>query len=95
MTVTTPRATAEITRDADGITVTVAWDADVQRNRIQAWGLGPKHGALAQRLKRAVDAQAICLNPVIRKDVAGLTYVASDSCILGRTMNADLRRLGY
>ena len=95
MTISTPRATAEITKNAGEIVVTVAWDAQVDRNRVSSWALGPRHGALAERLKRAVDALAGCLNPAIRRDNAGKTYVSAESCVMGRTMNADLMRLGY
>lgn len=95
MTDRTPRATAEIAASDDGITVTVAWDVPVDRNRIQSWGLSPRHKALAARLKRAVDGQVVCINPVVATDNAGKTYVASDSSILARHMNADLVRLGY
>jgi hypothetical protein len=90
-----PRATAEITQAGDEIVVTVAWDASVDRNRIQSWSLPGKHKALANRLKRAVDAQAVCVNPTVLTDTAGKTYVGSESSVVGRHMNADLRRLGY
>ena len=65
------------------------------RERVYGWALSPKQGALASRLARAVRDGAVLTNPVVKTDVNGKTYVSCDSQILGRRINADLKRLGY
>ena len=90
-----PRATAEITEDDEGIHVTVVWDATVDRNRIDSWLLPKGSLDLARRLKRAVDAQAVVSEPRVEKDVNGATYVDAGLSVMGRTMSADLKRLGF
>lgn len=53
--------------------------------RAMGWMLPKSHGALAKRLVRAIEAGV-----AVTHDGAGYT-----TAILGRTMNADLRRLGF
>ena len=51
---------------------------------------------LANRLVAAINAGAVYSNPKIVRDCFGGTYVAADSVrMLGRTLSADLRRIGY
>lgn len=50
---------------------------------------------LAPRLVRAVRAGAVLYDLEVKTDVAGETYVSSRSRVMGRHMNADLRKLGF
>jgi hypothetical protein len=87
---------AEIIQQDDHISIHVIWDSpNVDRPHTFGWGVGLKHTKLAERLKKAVDAGAVCVTPFVKKDIYGKTYVEAKSNVLGRTMNADLKRLGY
>lgn len=50
---------------------------------------------LARRLEAALRAGATLRNAEVRTNVNGQTYVANEHRVTGRTMNADLRRLGF
>ncbi len=90
------KATAVIREDAREITVDVIWSGEpLDRPHTGGFGLKLSHRALALRLKRAIDAQAVHVNPGVVKDVNGKSYVQADCRVLGRHMNADLRRIGY
>lgn len=54
-----------------------------------------KDRKLAARLARAVNAGAVFHDCTVEKDVSGATYVGATSRVLGRILNADLKRLGY
>ena len=86
----------EITTDAEGIHVkAIAQGVKLDRTQTAAWGLKPAHKTLAQRLCRAIEAGA-ALTPIgVRTDIGGQTYLATTGHVMGRYMNADLRRLGY
>jgi hypothetical protein len=83
-----------VTTDVDGIHVTVTTPV-TDREDVYAWAIPSKHDALASRLARAVRDGAVLKNPVVKTDVNGKTYVSVDSQVMGRHMNADLKRLGY
>jgi hypothetical protein len=83
-----------VTTDVDGIHVKVTTPVAV-REDVYAWALPSKDGALASRLARAVQAGVVLTNPVVKTDVNGKTYVSAESQVMGRHMNADLKRLGY
>ena len=91
--------TSTVERTADGITVWAEWPAaGVDRPRTMGWGLGPANARtarLAARLQGAIGAGVVFGPATVRTDVRGQTYVEAASRVLGRTMNADLRRLGY
>lgn len=70
-------------------------DVQVDRPNTRGWGLGPKHEALANRLVRAINDGVIFSDFRKGTDVNGHTYITATSNVLGRTLNADLRRLGY
>jgi hypothetical protein len=53
---------------------------------------GPR---MRDRLVRAIVAGVVHGEPVIMRDVHGRTYVQASNKVLGRYMNADLKRLGY
>lgn len=91
-------APAELITNADGsLTVRVTWEPQPGLDRLDAyaWGLKSTHRALAARLIRAINDGAIITPGPAYTDVDGNTGFHSRSTILGRTMNADLRRLGY
>jgi hypothetical protein len=51
--------------------------------------------ALAERLKRAIEAGAAYPPVEVCVDVNGQTYIRTDHNVMGRRINADLRRLGF
>lgn len=80
--------------------VNIHWTAEgVNLDRPCTLGFGlpdTKHGrSLAARLTKAIDAQAVVLNPSITTDSGGKTYVAGNIQVMCRYMNADLKRLGF
>lgn len=88
---------AVATRDADGIHVKATFTSPVPTDRggSYGWGLRPTHARLAQRLVAAINDGVIFTNFRMGTDVNGKTYLSATSNILGRTLNADLTRLGY
>jgi len=101
--VLTPMATSYT--GADEIHVEVTWSARnpdgtraalLDRPHTFGWAVSLGHGALARRLLAAINAGAVYSNPRIVRDCNGATYVQADSVrMLGRTLNADLRRIGF
>lgn len=78
-----------------GLLVKPIWKG-VDRPFVGGWGLPIDARPLAERLKRAIEAGAIHSDARIQTDVDGRTYVETTQIrIVGRTMNADLKRLGY
>src|SRR5262245_15835355 len=92
---------SEVTNEWDGspgLTVRLTWPlAGVDRPETMGWRLPntPNGRRLAQRLMAAIEAGVAVTEPAIVADVNGKTYVEAHSHVLGRTMNADLKRLGY
>lgn len=84
----------KVTSGVGAIHVTVTTKV-TDRDDVYAWAIPSKQEALASRLARAVRDGAVLTNPVVKTDVNGKTYVSCDSQVLGRRMNADLKRLGY
>lgn len=90
------RPIAEITTEPGRIHVNVVWTGvALDRPSTGGWGLGANEMKLAQRLKRAIDAGAVLVDPEVKEDVYGQTFVSATSRVLGRRMNADLVRLGF
>jgi len=58
-------------------------------------GIVVEKKSLAERLKKAVDAGAVHTNPQVVRDCDGKSYVQANCKVIGRTLNADLRRLGF
>ena len=67
----------------------------VDRPDVGGWGLPLADRRLADRLARAVEAGAAfgCVRRCT--DVGGKSYISAGHAVLGRKLNADLRRLGY
>lgn len=84
----------DISRGADGWTVSPIW-AGVDRPRTGGWRFGPRHKALAERLRRAILAGVVYEDPTAATDVNGKTFVVARTTVLARQANADLARLGF
>ena len=97
MTDTPKLAPATIERTDDGIRVAVLFEPHPSLDRLDAyaWGLRPRDGQLAQRLKRAVDEGAALKIGDYFTDVDGNRGIHVHATFLGRIMNAELRRMGY
>jgi len=67
----------------------------VDRTRVAGWWLPKAKLDLAKRLARAIRAGVATPPEDIRTDVNGRTFLATKTVIIGRRMNADLRRLGF
>lgn len=50
---------------------------------------------LAARLATAIRAGVVCLDPEVRRDVTGQTYVSDRHTVMAKYANADLTRLGF
>jgi hypothetical protein len=81
--------------DTSGLTVTVTTSLPVDRPTVHAWGLKMTHRRLADRLRRAVLAGAVFGPARVVKDIYGRSYLLTATSVMGHTMNADLRRLGF
>lgn len=93
-------APATLTVRDGSLTVRVSWQPQDGLDRLNcyAWGLGddtPNHRRLAARLIAAINDGAVIEPSDPYVDVDGNQGWHSRATILGRTMNADLRRLGY
>jgi len=81
-----------------GIQVSVeTLEPKVDRPITGGWGLEdtPRNQELAARLVKAINDGAAISDPEVRTDVNGKTFVNYRSNVLGKRMNADLKRLGY
>jgi hypothetical protein len=74
------------------IVVTPMW-SDVDRDQGTGYVVG--NARVADRLRRAMLAGVVFTDAEIKTDVNGKTYVSARSHVLGRMINADLRRLGF
>lgn len=97
---TTPTPTASVTYEVeDGLTspggwlVSTTWSGEVDRK--DGLGFLLPNEQTARRLERAINAGAVFAHMEIRTDVYGHTYVSAKSRVMGRYVNADLKRLGY
>ena len=82
-----------VTPDSDPACVTVGpvWDG-VDRPYTFGWSV---KASLAPRLVRAIQAGAVFHDVSVATDNGGKTYVAAKATMLGRHMNADLKKLGF
>lgn len=87
---------ATIEKEANSYTVWTDWVGNKPLDRSRTFGISTgSNKRLADRLARAINDGAVFYNPVIKSDVAGNTYVSADRRVMGRYLNADLKRLGY
>lgn len=96
----TARAVLERQSHLDGacsLVVHVEWDGvTVDRPRTFAISLPTSRSwKLAYRLMAAINAQVACVNPFVTYDIYGKSFVESHCKVMGRTLNADLKRLGF
>ena len=79
--------------EADGyLTVRPVW-AGVDRS--EGTGISVKDRKVADRLvKGLLSGKVFQSEPKVRTDAFGKTYVEAPMLVLGRTLNADLKRLG-
>lgn len=75
-----------------GISVSPVWSG-VDRPTSSGWAV--KDMKTARRLERAIRAGVAYSKTEVRTDVDGNTYVSAKSVLSGRTMNADLKRVGF
>lgn len=80
---------------ADGEIVVRARVHGVALDRDETHGYVVKDARMAARLSKAIEAGAVFHDFEVRTDVNGRTYLGYSSRVLGRMMNADLRRLGF
>lgn len=86
----------DILVNSNGLTVeTRTLGLGLDRVRLLGFGLRPGKTALALRLKAAILAGRVFGPGTIHVDVNGRTYLHADACVMGRTMNADLKKLGF
>lgn len=79
----------------DYLEVHTTWNASVDRKNGLTYQLFTRQRKLAERLVRAINSQVVFTKPEVHTDVNGRTYVTNEYRVIGRTMNADLRRLGF
>jgi len=58
-------------------------------------GFGPSGLKMAQRLLPAIESGKLFDELAVRTDVNGLTYVAGWPRVMGRHLNANLKRAGF
>ena len=89
-----PVAEIKLSAHSDGWTVWITYpDAGVDRPC--SHGIGVGNIKLAKRLEKAINAGVVVTNQKIAKDDQGKTYVNDKSQVIGRKLNADLKRLGF
>lgn len=66
--------------------------SNVDRPDVGGWQVANRNVA---RLLRALHAGVVFGPVTIRTDVNGKTYPSKDQKVFAKTMNADLRRLGF
>lgn len=93
VTITLHPANADEYRETDSYVVEAHW-SDVDRPVVHGISTGGNL-KLAERLRTAILAGAVYRNPEVRTDNGGKTYVSTTCMVLGRKLNADLKRLGF
>ena len=89
-------AARAVQNDDGTVSVKVDWtrhDAPLDRTDGSGWRV--KDMKLANRLIAAIEAGVIIQNPTINIDINGNNYVSATHSVLARTLNADLKRLGF
>lgn len=84
----------DITTDPDDGHLSV-WPVWRDVDRPCTSGMAVKDNRMAARLAAAIEAGAALTNQGTLTDVDGKTYVNTRWHVLGRTLSADLRRLGF
>ena len=90
-----------ISQDPDhGNLVEFTWSSDTEKiDRPKNYGISCGHGkqgqTLANRVAAACKAGVLFGPATVKADVSGKTYVHADCRVIGRHLNADLKRLGF
>jgi hypothetical protein len=84
----------EVTRETgdDYLTVTPVWSGV---DRARSFSVAVRQLSVASRLKAAILAGAAYPVRGVLTDVNGQTYVDFDHNVMGRHLNADLKKLGF
>lgn len=85
-----------IRADGDGLHIEPYW-SEVDRPYTGGWLFNdtPSNRRLADRLKAAILAGAFYGPAEIKTDRDGKTWACARGAGIGRTMNADLKRIGF
>lgn len=67
----------------------------IDRNEMMGYQLRRSNSRLKARLMKAIHAGAVFPNPLVVLDIYGKSYVQAGFVVFGKTMGADLRRLGF
>lgn len=78
----------------DHLTVAPLWKG-VDRPYVGGMALSPSKIVLARRFARAMVDGVAFRSIEVCTDVEGHTYVSATNKVLGRRLNADLKRIGY
>lgn len=92
------RMVDEVVSGTPVITVGVTWavtGGTLDRPYVGGICVPAAKRTLAERLQRAMRDGAAHGEPEVRRDRDGKTYVHADAKVMGRYLNADLKRLGY
>lgn len=91
------QASVEIMQDGSVYVHSKVLGMNLDRNETFSWSLskGEKNEALARRLVAAVNAGVVFIPVRVGTDINRKTYLIVQSNVCGRTMNADLKRLGF
>lgn len=81
--------------NADGIFEVVGMWGGAALDRPAGTGYAVRGRRLAERLAQAMRDGKVFRDAEVKVDMNGKTYVSANSNVLGRTANADLRRMGY
>ena len=82
--------------DDISITIGTTWKcAGLDRNTGRGFVLPANRPKLAARLIKAINDQVVFVNPEIKTDIGGNTYVSAHSLVMARYANKDLTELGY
>lgn len=89
----------ETVTNGDGsISVHPIWKG-VDRPNVGGYGLKATHRKLASRLAAALACPTVYTarpgHCELKTDINGQTYISAFAPIIGRTLNADLKRLGF
>jgi len=82
--------------EVEGILVRVTFpNAGVDRPESIGVLVGIKQHKLVKRLVKAINDGVAFTDAKIQTSISGKTYVAGNLQVVGRRLNADLKRLGY
>ena len=85
--VTAPNGRIHIDSFAQGIIL--------DRPRMMGFVLSPGKMKLALRMKKAIEAGVVWADCKVKNDIHKKTYLCATHTVWAKTMNADLKRLGF